>query len=41
MNNLNAFDKVVSERISEQKTEVIEIDAELDFSDITVALTIY
>ncbi len=31
-----AFDKVVSERITEaQKTEVIEIDAELDFSDIT------
>ena len=31
-----AFDKVVSERINEvQKTEVIEIDAELDFSDIT------
>tara|TARA_S200000501_G_scaffold300045_1_gene287011 strand:+ start:2934 stop:4646 length:1713 start_codon:yes stop_codon:yes gene_type:complete len=32
----SAFDKVVSERITEaQKTEVIEIDAELDFSDIT------
>ena len=31
-----AFDKVVSERITEaQKTEVIEIDAELEFSDIT------
>ena len=31
-----AFDKVVSERITEaQKTEVIDIDAELDFSDIT------
>jgi len=31
-----AFDKFVSERITEaQKTEVIEIDAELDFSDIT------
>ena len=31
-----AFDKVVTERITEaQKTEVIEIDAELDFSDIT------
>jgi len=31
-----AFDKAVSERITEtQKTEVIEIDTELDFSDIT------
>ena len=31
-----AFDKVVAERITEaQKTEVIEIDTELDFSDIT------
>lgn len=32
----NAFDKVVSETITEeQKVEILELDAELDFSDIT------
>lgn len=34
----NAFEKVVSETIThEQKVEVLELDAELDFSDITTS----